>query len=58
MFDKDSEISFDLNSNHGPSTPISSPDTSQHSLQPIQNPFSQPATQPDITFVENTLALL
>ena len=44
--DTDSEISFDLNSNHGSSTPIPSPDTSQRSLQPIQNPFSQPATQP------------
>ena len=44
--DKDSEISFDFNSNHGSSTPIPSPDTSQHSLQPIQNPFSQPATPP------------
>ena len=44
--DTDSEIYFDLNSNHGSSTPIPSPDTSQRSLQPIQNPFTQPATQP------------
>ena len=44
--DTDSEISFDLNSNHGSSTPIPSPDTSQRSLQPFQNPFSQSATQP------------
>ena len=44
--DKDSEISFDLNSNHGSSTPIPSPDSSQHSLQPIQNPSSQPTPRP------------
>ena len=52
----ESEISFDLNSNPRSSTPIPSPDSSQHSLQPIQIPSSQPTPEPSSQLQPSPLA--
>ena len=52
----ESEISFDLNSNPRSSTPIPSPDFSQHSLQPIQIPSSQPTPEPSSQLQPSPLA--
>ena len=48
----ESKISFDLRS----STPIPSPDSSQHSLQPIQIPSSQPIPDPSSQLQPSPLA--